>query len=99
MHDKTCFNDDIIIPLAWSGVLIAKRSLFQNKQPSGAGGGSVFFVGRNNHRYLQDEEMREEGGTPRVAGIARAGLAFQLKQVSCFYDVPYSCHDPSVFEV
>lgn len=71
----------VIASLIFLGVLIAKRSLFKNKKPSGAGGGSVFFVGRNKHRYLQDEEMREEGGTPPVVGIVRAGLAFQLKQV------------------
>jgi len=62
-------------------VLIAKRSLFKNTKPTEGGGGSVFFVSRNNHRYLQDEEMREEGGTPRVAGIVRAALALELKQV------------------
>ena len=62
-------------------MLVARRSLFRNNVPSDAGGGSVFFVGRNNHRYLQDEEMREEGGTPRLVGIVRAALALELKQV------------------
>ncbi|XP_076823513.1 uncharacterized protein LOC143469641 [Clavelina lepadiformis] len=63
------------------GVLVAKRSLFSNKVPQcGGGGGSVFFVTRKDHRYLQDEEMREEGGTPRVVGIVRAALAMKLKQ-------------------
>ena len=62
-------------------MLIAKRSLFKNSKPTGGGGGSVFFVSRNDHRYLQDEEMREEGGTPRVVGIVRAALALELKQV------------------
>ena len=62
-------------------MLIAKRSLFKNEKPTGGGGGSVFFVSRSNHRYLQDVEMREEGGTPPVVGIVRAALALELKQV------------------
>nr|CAB3260581.1 uncharacterized protein LOC100175538 [Phallusia mammillata] len=62
------------------GVLVAKRCLFQNSVPSNCGGGAVFFVRRNGHRYLQDEEAREEGGTPRVVGCVRAALAMELKQ-------------------
>ncbi|XP_066286673.1 uncharacterized protein [Branchiostoma lanceolatum] len=62
------------------GVLIAKKSLFQNPVPSGCGGGSVFFVSRETHRYLQNVETREEGGTPAIVESIRAGLVFQLKQ-------------------
>src|SRR5690606_1568373 len=32
------------------------------------------------HRYLDDVEHREEGGTPDIVGSIRAGLVFQLKQ-------------------
>ena len=36
------------------GVLVAKKRLFRGERPpNGAGGGSVFFVGRDGHRYLQ----------------------------------------------
>ena len=36
------------------GVLVAKKRLFKSdRPPNGAGGGSVFFVGREGHRYLQ----------------------------------------------
>ena len=45
----------------------------------------MFFVTRKDHRYLQDEEMREEGGTPRVVGIVRAALTMKLKQVSSYF--------------
>ncbi|XP_078602131.1 uncharacterized protein LOC144876565 [Branchiostoma floridae x Branchiostoma japonicum] len=62
------------------GVLIAKKSLFKNPVPSGCGGGSVFFVSRETHRYLQNVETREEGGTPAIVESIRAGLVFQLKQ-------------------
>ncbi|XP_037506129.1 uncharacterized protein LOC119382491 [Rhipicephalus sanguineus] len=61
------------------GVLVAKKKLFVNRVPSGCGGGSVFFVSRKDHRYLQEIEMREEGGTPSIIGAIRCGLVFQLK--------------------
>ncbi|XP_037284800.2 uncharacterized protein LOC119177604 [Rhipicephalus microplus] len=61
------------------GVLVAKKKLFVNRVPSGCGGGSVFFVSRKDHRYLQEIEMREEGGTPSIVGAVRCGLVFQLK--------------------
>ncbi|KAL9973375.1 hypothetical protein ACROYT_G019827 [Oculina patagonica] len=62
------------------GILVAKKSLFVNPVPSGCGGGSVFFVTENSHRYLKEIEMREEAGTPAIVGAIRAGLVFQLKQ-------------------
>ncbi|CAB4061624.1 unnamed protein product [Lepeophtheirus salmonis] len=63
------------------GVLIAKKSLFQKKVPHcGGGGGSVFFVTEEDHVYLQDAEVREEGGTPPIVETIRAGLVMQLKQ-------------------
>ncbi|XP_006814971.1 uncharacterized protein LOC100377968 [Saccoglossus kowalevskii] len=62
------------------GILIAKKNLFKNSVPSGGGGGAVFFVTRETHRYLQQVEMREEGGTPDIVGSIRAGLVFQLKE-------------------
>uniref|UniRef100_A0A8D9FGV6 tRNA 2-thiocytidine biosynthesis protein TtcA n=1 Tax=Cacopsylla melanoneura TaxID=428564 RepID=A0A8D9FGV6_9HEMI len=61
------------------GVLIAKKSLFKNSVPHGCGGGSVFFVSRDSHRYLKDVEMREEGGTGAIVESVRLGLAMQLK--------------------
>ena len=39
-------------------------------------------VSREDHCYSVDIEAREEGGTPAIVGSIRAGLAFQLKQVS-----------------
>ena len=61
------------------GVLVAKRSLFQNDVPSEPGGGTVFFVTGADHRYLSNRVEREEGGTQDIVGSARAGLAFQVK--------------------
>lgn len=62
------------------GILIAKRKLFQRPAPRECGGGTVFFVSREDHRYLSSVEEREEGGTPDIIGSIRCGLVFQLKQ-------------------
>ena len=39
----------------------------------------MFFVSKYDHRYLKNEEQREEAGTPNIIGDIRAGLLFQLK--------------------
>ena len=62
------------------GVLIARRELLKNAVPSVPGGGTVAYVNSLEHRYLDDVEQREEGGTPDIIGAIRAGLVFQLKQ-------------------
>jgi selenocysteine lyase/cysteine desulfurase len=62
------------------GILIAKRALFKNQVPAVPGGGTVAYVNPQEHRYLDDPEHREEGGTPDILGSIRAGLVFQLKE-------------------
>jgi selenocysteine lyase/cysteine desulfurase len=62
------------------GLLIARRELFTNRVPTVPGGGTVSYVNATEHRYLDDVEAREEGGTPDIVGAIRAGLVFQLKQ-------------------
>jgi len=62
------------------GVLIAKRKLFRNQVPAQPGGGTVAYVNPKEHRYLEDPEHREEGGTPAIIESIRAGLVFQLKE-------------------
>jgi len=62
------------------GVLVARRALFTNRVPSVPGGGTVAYVNPDEHRYLDDIERREEGGTPDIIGAIRAGLVFALKQ-------------------
>ncbi|KAH7311474.1 class V aminotransferase [Stachybotrys elegans] len=61
------------------GLLVVKRSLLQNRVPSVPGGGTVSFVTPDRHRYLTDAVHREEGGTPAIVEMVRAGLVFQLK--------------------
>ena len=62
------------------GVLVARRELFENRVPSVPGGGTVMYVNPTEHRYLDDIEHREEGGTPAIVESIRAGLVFQLKE-------------------
>ena len=64
------------------GVLITKRNVLpeNNSLPSVAGGGTVFYVTEDHHRYLSNREEREEGGTPNVLGDVRIGLVMALKQ-------------------
>jgi selenocysteine lyase/cysteine desulfurase len=63
------------------GVLIIKKSLLPQSSihPSMPGGGTVFFVTEDHHRYLSNREEREEGGTPDIIGDIRLGLVLHLK--------------------
>jgi selenocysteine lyase/cysteine desulfurase len=61
------------------GVLVARRELFRNRVPTVPGGGTVWYVNPLEHRYLDEVEHREEGGTPAIVESIRAGLVFQLK--------------------
>jgi len=61
------------------GLLVARKELFGNRVPAVPGGGTVAYVNPVDHRYLEDIEHREEGGTPAIIESIRAGLVFQLK--------------------
>jgi selenocysteine lyase/cysteine desulfurase len=63
------------------GVLIVKSHVINNKSkvPSRPGGGTVLFVTKDDHSYLDDTIEREEGGTPDILGSIRLGLAMKLK--------------------
>jgi selenocysteine lyase/cysteine desulfurase len=62
------------------GVLAVRRRLLRNRVPVVPGGGTVAYVNPQEHRYLEDPEQREEGGTPAILESIRAGLVFQLKR-------------------
>ncbi len=62
------------------GVLVVKKRLLTNRVPTVPGGGTVAYVGPDEHRYIEDKVAREEGGTPDIVGAIRAGLVFGLKQ-------------------
>jgi selenocysteine lyase/cysteine desulfurase len=61
------------------GVLAVRRELLTNRVPDVVGGGTVAYVNPTEHRYLENPEHREEGGTPAIVESIRAGLVFQLK--------------------
>lgn len=62
------------------GLLIIKQQLLKNTVPSTPGGGTVLYVTPEDHRFIQDPERREEGGTPAIVESIRAGLVFKLQQ-------------------
>ncbi|HEU5034129.1 MAG TPA: aminotransferase class V-fold PLP-dependent enzyme [Mycobacteriales bacterium] len=62
------------------GVLAVRRELVTNRVPTVPGGGTVAYVNPEEHVYVDDVIMREEGGTPDIVGSIRAGLVFQLKE-------------------
>ncbi|CEO98705.1 hypothetical protein PBRA_006819 [Plasmodiophora brassicae] len=61
------------------GVLVVNKSVLINTVPNRPGGGTVFFVRSEGHRYLSNFVEREEGGTPDIVGSIRAGMAFDLR--------------------
>ncbi len=63
------------------GVLITKKCVMDNKIPVIAGGGTVEYVSKSSQMYLEDVEVREEGGTPGIIESIRAGLVFKVKDL------------------
>jgi len=63
-----------------SGVLIFRKSLYHNMIPDNPGGGTVNWTNPwGEHRYLEDIETREDGGTPGFLQTIKIALAVQLK--------------------
>jgi hypothetical protein len=60
-------------------VLVVSGALLTNAVPDVVGGGTVSYVGPDEHSYLTNKEHREEGGTPAIVESIRAGLVFGLK--------------------
>ena len=64
-----------------SGVLIFHKSLYKNMIPDNPGGGTVNWTNPwGEHRYLEDIETREDGGTPGFLQTIKTALAIQLKE-------------------
>lgn len=64
-----------------SGVLIFHKSLYKNMIPDNPGGGTVNWTNPwGEHRYLDDIETREDGGTPGFLQTIKIALAVQLKE-------------------
>lgn len=64
-----------------SGVLVFDKSLYHNTVPDNPGGGTVNWTNPwGEHRYLDDIETREDGGTPGFLQTIKIALAIQLKE-------------------
>lgn len=64
-----------------SGVIIFNKKLYQNRIPDHPGGGTVLWTNPwHAHRFFDDIEIREDGGTPGFLQAVRAALAILLKE-------------------
>jgi selenocysteine lyase/cysteine desulfurase len=62
------------------GLLCFQQHLYHLAAPSTAGGGTVRFVSRQGHAFVDDIEAREDAGTPAILGKLRTALAFKVKE-------------------
>ena len=64
-----------------SGVLIFNKNLYKNNVPDCPGGGTVSWTNPwGEHKYIDDIEDREDGGTPGFLQVIKTALAIQLKE-------------------
>jgi len=64
-----------------SGVLIFNKNLYKNNIPDCPGGGTVSWTNPwGEHKYIDDIEDREDGGTPGFLQVIKTALAIQLKE-------------------
>jgi len=64
-----------------SGVLIFSDKLYHNSIPDNPGGGTVTYTNPwGDHRYIEDIELREDGGTPGFLQTLKIALSVQLKE-------------------
>jgi len=64
-----------------SGILIFNQKLYSNKIPDNPGGGTVDWTNPwGEHKYHEEIEAREDGGTPAFLQTIRVALCVQLKE-------------------
>jgi selenocysteine lyase/cysteine desulfurase len=61
------------------GLLIISKELCTDDKPTFAGGGTVSYVSRKSHEFLNDFERLEDAGTPGIIQLIRASLAYNLR--------------------
>ncbi len=62
------------------GLLAVRKNLFDtDAKPTFAGGGTVRYVSRTSHYFVDEIEDREDAGTPGILQLIRAALAYQLR--------------------
>ncbi len=63
-----------------SGVLVFNKKLYKNTIPDNPGGGTVTYTNPwGDHDYIDDVEVREDGGTPAFLQTIKIALAMQVK--------------------
>lgn len=63
------------------GILVFCKSLYNNTIPDNPGGGTVDWTNPwGKHKYLDDIEMREDGGTPSFLQTIKTALCVKLKE-------------------
>lgn len=64
-----------------SGILIFNKKLYKNMVPDHPGGGTVSWTNPwGEHKYFDNIEDREDGGTPGFLQVIKTALAVQLKE-------------------
>ena len=64
-----------------SGVLIFNKKLYHNMIPDCPGGGTVSWTNPwGEHKYIDNIEDREDGGTPGFLQVIKTALAIELKE-------------------
>jgi selenocysteine lyase/cysteine desulfurase len=64
-----------------SGVLVFNKNLYKNSVPDCPGGGTVSWTNPwGEHKYIDNIEDREDGGTPGFLQVIKTALAIQLKE-------------------
>lgn len=61
------------------GLLVIKKDICHDEEPTFAGGGTVAYVSRKSHEFLKDFELKEDAGTPGIIQLIRASLAYKLR--------------------
>ena len=64
-----------------AGVLVFNKKLYKNRIPDHPGGGTVRWTNPwGEHAFIDDIEIREDGGTPCFLQAIRAAMAIRLKE-------------------
>jgi YD repeat-containing protein len=64
-----------------TGVLVFNKKLYRNMVPDNSGGGTVSWTNPwGEHKYIDNIEDREDGGTPGFLQAIKTALAIQLKE-------------------
>lgn len=64
-----------------AAVLVFNRKLYQNQMPDNPGGGTVDWTNPwGEHKYIDDIEVREDGGTPAFLQTIKTAMCVTLKE-------------------